>query len=369
MSSQRAFGIGCFHFGYNPGLPLKYTTSEYIEALKFSLNSLSSVSQLEIDYYDKFEESYELSGAPPSLFDGEFFPYVEFLTINFKLYIPRRVQAEVISESEDYLRSGAEHFNVRIVNHYYGPLAFIECLDAKKSFPSGAVRVLREFLKREFKKISNGITFESLGPSPFHGDFYVRCSAEVDGGVSLEIDVVKGYDVFVFTVSNGKSHPDNTDMDTVYGLIDDEISLFYELQRARVRLMRGWQKITETWTSLKEKTDAEFSISRVFDRFKVHSTSKQLISDAYSFRVECELQQQQIEAQLKFTYGKGVSRYLESYLLDRSEQVPDYPIESILNWAQHVNQASFKAAEIIAVMSSAVFGGVVGAVLTKALAG
>ncbi|WP_447902738.1 hypothetical protein [Pseudomonas serbica] len=369
MSILRAFGIGCFHFGYNPGVPTIYKTSEYIMALKESLNSLSSVSNLEVRYHDKFEGSYELLEMPPDLSDGNFCPYIQSLVINFNLYIPRRVQAEVISEPESYLRSSSEHFKVRMLNHYYGPLVFIECVDADRDSPSQSVRVLREFLDREFKKITNGITFECIGPSPFHGDFYVQCDTGNGGEVSLETNVKKGYDEFIFTVSNGRAKPNDKDMVDVYRLIDDEMSIFYELQRARVRLSRKWTEITDAWSSLKISADARFSIFRVFDRFKVHSTSKQLISDAYSFRVECELQQQQVESMLKFTYGKGVLRYFESYLVGKSEQSPDYPIESILSWAQHVNQASFKSAEIVAVMSSAILGGVIGALITKMLAG
>ncbi|WLH33862.1 hypothetical protein PSH79_18200 [Pseudomonas sp. FP2196] len=369
MSSLRAFGVGCFHFGYNPGVPSKFKKSEYVEAVKVALNSLSSVSELEVKYYEKFDYEYELIESPPELSGGAYSPYVELLVIKFDLYIPRRVQAEVISEPEDYLRSGVEHFKVQMLNKYYGPLVFVESVGSKNDSPSQSVRVLREFLEREFKRVSNGVTFECIGPSPFHGDFFVKGDVENGGDVALEVNVEKGYDKFVFAVSNGSSSPSDREMSMVYRLIDDEMSLFYELQRARVRMGKKWRDITTAWSALKKAVDADFSIFRVLERFKIHTGSKQLISDAYSLRVEFELQQQQNNSLLKSTYGKGVSRYFERYLVGRDEQSPDYPIESILSWAQHVNQASFKSAEIVAVISSAIFGGVIGALLTKLLAG
>lgn len=108
---QRAFGIGCFHFGYRPQIPFEFRASNYTEALGAALKSLPSINKLSIEYDENFDGPFNMDSEPPSLITGEdYFPSVAFLTIRFSIYIPFRVQEEVLEPTGGAARIGTENF-------------------------------------------------------------------------------------------------------------------------------------------------------------------------------------------------------------------------------------------------------------------
>lgn len=361
---QRLFGVGCFHFGYRRKLPFEFKTEQYIEELGAALKSLPSIDELVIDHEESFNQSYQVDSEPPTLNSGKGpFPVVTFMTVKFSIYIPFRVQEEVL-ETTGGGHIGTEKFSVLMLDTFYGPVTFIECIEAPADCRSSdAVRLLRLYLQREFKKIKGPICFEYIGPSPFHADFILKGNGDAYGVFASQIVPRRGYDQVVFEcVTSGM--PSDDDLASLYDELDGEIGLFYSIQGRNVTFMERWTQLIEEWESLREIVEKEVRIFDIPHRMEVHRASKQLISNAYSFGAELDIARQDKDQELASEYDKGTPVYLEKFLRSKAERLPEYPVATVLGWAQHVNEASFKQAEIVAVIFAGLIGGVVGALFT-----
>jgi hypothetical protein len=95
-------------------------------------------------------------------------------TVEFSLFIPHRVQADLFPSGR-LPNTLTEHFRVRVVGTFTGlPIAFVEP-DNPTGIPepSDAVIIVREFLVSQLAMNNSPLTLQILGPSPVHADFYV----------------------------------------------------------------------------------------------------------------------------------------------------------------------------------------------------
>jgi len=363
MHKIRAFGVGCFHFGYRKSIPFDYSTATYIEEVEAALASLPSLSELEVSFDEAFTSSFVVSESPPVLMDGDYFPRVMRLAIAFTLFIPHRVQAELFPNEPGAMQTTAETFRVTLQDSFHGTSTFVECVDASEDCsPSDAVRLLREYLRREFSKLTTAITFEYLGPSPFHANFYLRPSLTDGHDIFMEETKKRGYNDLVFSY-NPIAASDEV-LAFLYDELADELGLFYDIQCRAVRLMTLGDSLTSEWLELQSLTEQYPSIYNLRARLRIHSESQAIVSHAYTLQAQLAIQERQVERDVASTYDKGTPTYLDAYVRGRVGKLPTYPVESILKWAEHIEGASFKQAEIAAVVLSAIGGGVVGSVAT-----
>jgi hypothetical protein len=369
MSSNRAFGVGCFHFGYRKPVPYRFSASDYVNDVKNGLSSLSSLSELDISFYEELCEPFDVSDEPLALLDdGDYFPGVMGLTISFTLFIPFRVQKELFPNESIELQTTTEKFRVSLRDSFHGPTSFIECIGATdECSPSGSVRLLRDYLEREFAKLTAPVSFEYLGPSPFHADFFLRPDeATTDQSFVMEETKRRGYNDLIFKYSANGS-PDEA-LDDLFDELTSELGLFYEIQRRAVRLMHDGDNLTTQWQALQSKVTPNLGLFDLRSRMRIHRDAQALVSDAYTLQAQYAVDEQQVQRDIASTYEKGVQTYLEKYVCDRSEKLPVYPVESILKWGEHVVETSLKSAEIAAVVLSAIGGGIIGSLLTSLMA-
>lgn len=208
MNREKSLGIGCFHFGVKKLPPFTFTGSEYLTELGEVLSKITSLTNLKINADDDFKKySTDITELTENLEDDDwYFPYPMILNIEFDLYIPFRIQAEITEVDEKRLSTFTENFNVKIIQSYYLPVAIIETKNpSKKNDPSNAVRIVREFIRGELSKIkSEYIRFECLGPSPFHFDCFLQPEkpdeVEDEWVFDLEEKAQKGYDSLTFII-------------------------------------------------------------------------------------------------------------------------------------------------------------------------
>jgi len=247
-----AFGIGCFHFGLNeaPTSPLK--AKKYVETLTESLGSIKSISSIKADCPETVsEEIFEVSGPIPDMGDGDgCFPYLSFFELSFEIYIPFRVQAEILERPQEQVDTTTEHFGFTLINNYDGPVVFVECIKAKREAkPSDAVIILREFLKKELKTQSTRIRIETLGPSPFHADCFLlpqqHASNELQGRSLFycEQKHLMGYDEITFHYNARITKSEIDVKNYLFQTIAGELDLFYEIKRNKVSQMNDWEAI------------------------------------------------------------------------------------------------------------------------------
>lgn len=177
---MKAFGIGCFHFGITPAMQSPFSPQDYATEIESVLKAIANISEIEVfcdDPVDSTEQSFECNGDIPDFSTGkDWFPYVSLLDISFDIYLPRRVQAEILETQEEFLKTQSEQFRILMRNCYYSPVAFITPLEAQtdECNASDAVVLVRRYLEREIRKQGGKLALESTGPSPFHADFFLR---------------------------------------------------------------------------------------------------------------------------------------------------------------------------------------------------
>ncbi len=112
---MKAFGIGCLHFGISDDINKKsITIQEYIQEVKKVLTKFSTTSEIDIFFDDEIKNEKISTESPnPKLQDGdECYPNIEMYQLEFKIYIPFRIQAEIIGMEEEYLDTYTENFRV-----------------------------------------------------------------------------------------------------------------------------------------------------------------------------------------------------------------------------------------------------------------
>ena len=366
MNPNRAFGVGCFHFGYRKVAPYRFSVSDYIADVKKALSSLSSLSELDVSFFEELCEPFDVADETPTLSeDGDYFPGVLGLAITFTLFIPFRVQSELFPNESVEMQTTTETFRVSVRESFHGPSCFVECVGATdKCSPSDSVRLLRVYLEREFEKLATPVSFEYIGPSPFHADFFLRPGeASLDHPFVLEETKRRGYNDLVFKYSQDRSSDDA--LDDLFDELSVELSLFYEIQRRAVRLIHAGDNLTDHWQALQSIVTPNLGLFDVRSRMRIHRDAQALVSDAYTLQAQYAVEEQQVQRDVLSTYEKGVATYLEKYVCDRSEKLPMYPVESIIKGGEHFVETSLKWAEMAALLLSAIGGGFVASLLTS----
>lgn len=362
MPFKHAFGIGCFHFGYHKPIPFEFSTTQYVKDVRNALSELTAISHIDIQYDKLLAQDITVEEELPNLENGDYFPFVHFLGIRFSVYIPRRIQEEIFpgENLSDWIQ--AENFSVLIKHEYHGPITFIECLDATdESNPSAAVRLLREYLKREFNKLKGPVSFEYLGPSPFHANFFVQKAEDVEG-IRIEEITQRGYHDFVFHYGEAEETKDI--LTNVYEHLRDEVDTFYEIQRRAVRFMGKSDSLVDSWRKLSALVSEPGHVFNIFNKFRIYKGASKFINDLYEFQAEHVVEEKGVNQIINGAYKKGMEKNLEKYIRQKIEKFPSFPTDPLLNWAARIETNFFKQVDIVAVTISGILGGTIGTLLT-----
>lgn len=373
MPEELSFGIGCFHFGIKKTPPFKYTGAEYIKELRKALESIPSIDNVDFDYAEEFEAlSVDIEEEVPSVEKGQgFFPMARsMLRMEFDLYIPLRIQEQLARDR--FLNTFTEKFRVSICSAYHSPVTFVvPIMPSRRPNPSDAVVVVRKFLEQEFK--SDYSKFESLGPSPFHADCYVRPKDVHDGDEgsrSFEAmlcpqrgynDVVLYFDPEVFS---GAEQATDAIMDEVL----DELGFFYSIMQVRSMKIDAWleiQKLVDRLLAIQQTKGIRGLFKRVF-------TGSRLINEAFTRTVQFQAMelfdnnsiQESYSAIYQYTEGRCFQPYIDEQIKGQYKY-PTKEISQLINFAE---TKKVKSIERLVVLIAALLGGAIGALITILLA-
>jgi hypothetical protein len=365
---MKAFGVGCFNFGIRYKSGFLFDTKNHVKNIKQTLEKITAIGELTIDYNEDLEDSEHITEAPTKLSDGGGFPFVDFLRITFGLYIPSRIQSDLIGGTVKYSLYGIERFKVTILSSYYGPVAFVECVDvlSEDYEPSTAVQVVREFLKKEFSKIDSEITFEFIGPSPFHVDFYIsnKENEKIINKIELIESEQKSYNKIVFKYNEDIFETEDEALLDIYYELSDELALFYAITRENVIQMRSWNNIEESLEQLNLMNQDQGYYKYLRNKCLASKLRKKIINSLYVFKAENELYQHRVNHWVKEMYDNSVVVYLKKYIETKSGRESHYPVDSVCDWMKHMEDSSMKYFEISATFSSAIIGGIIGSAIT-----
>lgn len=376
MEPRFCFGIGCYHFGIGKSLPYDFSVSDYLEKLEETLRSISNIDNISINADDIFSQpSCRIEDEPLTIDDGPgYFPHLNDLRIEFDIYIPFRVQNELVPW-EHYLPSTyAEKFHITLLDSYHFPVTFVECLDAPEDCsPSEAVIIVRKFLEREIEKNnSDFIRFESLGPSPFHVDCYVEPASTSDiksrqEEISSKRVPMLGYDKLTFYYNVENITSPKQILDKVYREILDELGLYYWIVQIRSVRMGAWDEVEgmlNELLALKKKGGMNGWWQRLINSgAKIDNGIVNLIE----FESQGIINENLVSLACRDIYSDAKQKHFDTFIdHERTDRI-EYPIEQSNRLMALFERRRIKGLEMGALLLASVLGGVVGALLTITL--
>lgn len=368
-----AFGIGCFHFGLDvaPSRPMK--AAEYIKILKDSLGSIKSISSINVEYAETHsEETFELSDSTPHLGEGEgCFPYLGYFELSFEIYIPFRVQAEILECPQDFVDTTTERFRFKLITNYEGPVAFVECVGAvRESSPSDAVILLRRYLEKELKAQSTSIRLECLGPSPFHANFFLfpqqtqnnkRKAGQSPFQCSQQHQV--GYDEVIFNYDSRVIATEEEAQEGLFQAIDSELDLFYEIRRCEVCRINSWEEIQARLKTLLELQRHKGFCGRINRLAKRGSLINELVCLLSQFNGGNLFRDTSLNSRHASQYRAEV-HFLKHYVDEELKDREKYPTSDVADLVKFIDERHGKTWQNFFVLIAAILGGIVGSLIT-----
>jgi hypothetical protein len=288
--------------------------------------------------------------------------------ITFKIYIPARVQEEVANEFAPG-STGTENFSVHIHYAYEGPVAFVT-LDGPEDGerdPSAAVRVVREFLRRELNPVNTPIRFECIGPSPFHADCsltLIAPAAPRKGEFAVKRVSRHGYDLLQFTSNHFEYNDAKAAAGELFNELENELGFYYEVMRSELESGQAWESIqSEVNLLVKTSKDRGFwnrAVASMKRSRKLHDVFTSLII----FDVSRTFLLNQRNEGYRDTYSAdggflrlNVDRVIQGTL--------DYPTKQVTTLVGFLERRRSKALELGVVLMVGVVGGIASLTLSR----
>ncbi|CQI96512.1 Uncharacterised protein [Yersinia rohdei] len=362
---MKVFGGACFNFSLK-SIPGKIiTVCEYVQEIEISLNKIHNVANIEVDYLE--EDSYEdieLDYIRGDMNHGYgAYPQVPCLNVKFDIYLPYRVQSEILNESDSTLLTKSENFRVYIFETFYGMASYVEVLNCQEgSSGSYAVRVIRDFLDSEFKKIDTFLFFDFLGPSPFHADFKLISGNDIENKITMERIKIKGYDELLFNYNPNCFASDEDALSHIFEELNTELSYFYVLVSAKVRLMYRWEDIENDLNNIFLLEENKNSVSVFFRRKKVINA---ILKKIWIFKSEVISSSGSEKINYDSIYKRGGDVFfLQEFVDEEIESKYTYPVSDTKELVDFFESKNSKSIELFVTFITAVVGGIIGSVVT-----
>jgi hypothetical protein len=365
-TGSTAFGVGCFHFRAIRARLGKgaMSVAEYVEDLKEQLSLIPSIPYVDIQVHTAGEDSeFDVQpNARPLHAGGDPTPNPVFLEIHFRVTIPKRVQQEL--QKHPVLEELGTNFGVYISYQYQGPVAFVEPLDSETESPSSAVVLVREFMQRELRLRQTSFVFESIGPSPFHADFFLEPAvAKPVSPLAATIVPTGAYDEVRFLYD-----PDVLDhseaLEAVFERVATELDHYYYLQRVEVIRYDAWERLSKSLRNLiklEQMRGLRGSSHRLLRRSGlVHSATIATIQ----FQSDELIAANNVRKSFLQTFEDGASHHLTELVKRDFDTRQQFPIEEAGKLLGFVEARRSEALNQVVVLAAAVVGGIAGSAIT-----
>lgn len=369
---MKAFGVGCIHFAIKDEIEKKYITSEeYINEVKKLLESISTVSDIYIDYNEEIKNAqFPIDKENPRLQDGDFcFPYIDMYQLEFKIYIPYRIQSQLINLEEEFLDTYTENFKIYIRHNWHGPLSIIECLNpTTDTHPSTAVRIIREYLNNEINKSDTILIHDFIGPSPFHADFYLNILEDEDkyeNAIEFEHIKTSAYDELYFKYKKSEFKSEENALYYLIDTLESEIAYFYNFKVSEIRKSREWLIINDGMHEILDFEDKESKKSLKEKYINRPKLFKEVFKNIGLFKGQ-EIFNNNINNRDYSSIYKYQDKqvYLKPFIDREISGTTQYPIKETVDLLQYFDQKNSKTFELTVLFIATVMGGIIGATIT-----
>lgn len=367
-----SFGVGCLHFS-TVNNSNNIEGEEYIENLENALETVPNINDIQVSVGDRFiKESFNIEENNGTL-DGKgsiFPPTSTKLIINYTVYIPRRIQ-EDLTYNDKHLDS--EKFIVQMrYDPYFFPVTYVEPLSENNIYnPSTGVEIVRKFMDDKFPVSS--ICFDSLGPSPFHADFFLSVESSPNGecqidGIEYEYSKKGGYDIY--SILADKNHFSNLEeaKNKLYYEMKDEFGAFYFMSQGNLRRHKKWRKVSQSSNELRSLHGEEGFRGFVN---RIVKTNRKL-RNCFILLLDYEAMDISLRQSAERAYQNLLDErtpIIDSFLREKKERQWEFPTSQVKEILNLFEGRRRKRIEGVIVIISAILGGVVGSIMTMWLSG
>lgn len=368
-----SFGIGCYRFLSDMNSE-NFNAKNYLNQLADLFHSLSNVSDVKFCDHGRGKLHYTLYEALPRQAELEsgksktcIFPSMNNFDIRFDVFIPSRFQRELLWDRDKEIMT--ELFRVYINGTLWVPVTFVVPIEPRcNRRPSNSVVIVREFLSKEIRKLENEyISFNALGPSPFHADFHIICDqSSPQNENTLNVDWVpqSGYDevLFKFEGSMPTESPEET-AELIFDEFKDEIGLFYDTALTRDRSFQEWGLIESSFNDLVDIQNTK----GIRGFLKKLFCSRQLNS-AYVSIAEYDSDY----SRLGMVYKKKVENYYSGIQMEcfrnsieqEISDLPVFPTNERIRVLEFLEGRRISSIQALTLLAAAIVGGAVGVLIT-----
>ncbi len=369
---QINFGVGCFHFGFNPKEAVDFTGNDYISELKKVLGSISNIEDIQIDAFDEFKSrTFGAESAKDELNKGfNFFPFPgSSIEITFTLFIPRRIQDEM-TRHHQFLDTSCERFTIITRYTYFFPITILKAITYDSDFDaSDAVIICREFLEQCLSNDkSSEVNFEFLGPSPFHANFLLTPS-ERDDIKKFEYRRVPshGYDRFIFYYDKDYFEDIEEAFEHLIDDLDLQLGLFYNIIHNRINRDNDWIAFYDELQHTIEKQSEKGIGAYCANTFRSESILNSLMLELAQLETYDLDLRYRLEREIQDLYLGDKPPELLPYLEKELLNLIKLPFQQVKESLNLLETRRSKRINVTMMLLSAILGGAVGALLTMAL--
>ncbi|MBB4141905.1 hypothetical protein [Rhizobium rhizoryzae] len=345
-----SFGVGCFHFQCKVDLGAKGFPN-YVSLVQDYISRDNLIKDVKFtEFQDEISLQFLDGNSAGDIGDLYYlYPSLGDSVLSFNIMIPHRLQVELLSGWRGPLRS--ENFKVTLF-HYEGmPIAIVKPELLEES-PSIAVSMIWKHIRRNWT--SAEIQFSMLGPSPFHGDFFVHSDDEpVEKLIYSEQYGYDRIDIYVPTSVNKEMIED-----FIIYRIRKDISLYYYLINRRNIMFDSFRGIVNKIDTKLENEDKNPRVSGFFSRVKF---------DAYRSLIHIDQLDSSIQSldQHRRDVSKSIEQLFgESFLAVKNEgviqELKDIPLRSYKNIISTIKERSAAKTNNVTIVVAAILGVLVG---------
>lgn len=359
---MRAFGLGCLWFGIKRSSAGDYAAigRHHIERVRSILEGIPNINNIDIDTPDNF--SFAIQDIEE---DHDYIcPIYPRLSIKFKLFLPKRIQDQLLAISSS--DAGAENFDVWIEYGYDLPVVFVSYAAPEHYHrPSDAVVAVRKYLEQQFNKIDPQYSLNTLGPSPYHANFWLEAADNVEEGRFNAEDLSEkgdGYRSIKFKYKPG-AEPEELYWSEFVSEMHRGVEFFYSTVKYRNDLMLS----TATVEHMLGELIGIQTEDKIGSAIKRYFKTRKITGDSMISMLDVEMKRLQSARILSEFEQEGLS-VENSFLSDDTkrvlfEQKDMLPIKQIGDLVKMFEERGLKSKENISVLISGIFGGTVGAII------
>jgi len=300
------------------------------------------------------------------------FPFPWEMGLQAQFYIPRRVQRERLPDSiRRWVDPGVERFVLRMDYTHGTPIAIVIPVGATKlDQGQSAMIVVREFIHSELQ--DNAFLFlDTVGPSPFHADFFVvPRSEDKEKGAPYDFEHIhhrRGPDELIFRYDKRVYDSAERALEDVLDAIDDQAQFFYSAMRGLQFDMVDWARLEGSVQSLIE-LHRQPGVAAVVKRLIGSSRAiTETIIEVSQFETRQLFDRKGLESRYKAHFGEGEQAYLKPFLDAELTDAREYPARQTAELVRNFERWRTHTVDAIALLVSALLGGVIAALATQLL--